>query len=174
MNVAFQGGDWHPRVAQAAGLTHTWVEGWSAGGVEAIVAEIRREAWECLTIESTSNGPVTRTCREQVFTAGTTSVGPRYLPEMNAALAAVEERLHRSVGRAWSDFPPLLVLVGDGDHILDDVLQRAACLGRAANVHLGVDELARARTPRQFDDCIGGWYHGSRQSRETNVVRQRT
>lgn len=162
LTEAFKGGDWHPHVAQADGLmTHTWVGGWYTGGVEAIVAEVRGEAWECLMIESTSSGPITQTARGSVLAAGATVVGPRDSREVHAALATVEERLQRSFGRSWSDFRPLLLLVGDGDHIHDAVLHSAAFLGRGANLHLGLHDVARARTPLHFDDNIGGWYRGS-------------
>lgn len=169
LTEAFLGADWRPGVAQAVGLTHTWVPGWYAGGVEAIVAEVRGEAWDCLMIESTSNGPISQTARDEVVAAGATVVGPR-VRDVDAVLAMVEDRLRRSLGQSWSDFPPLLLLVGDGDHIQKDVLQRAAFLGRAANVHLGIDVFARVRTFGRFDHCIGGWYRGSDQ-RCVSVVR---
>ncbi|AFV14869.1 hypothetical protein OEM_p100890 (plasmid) [Mycobacterium intracellulare subsp. yongonense 05-1390] len=174
LTEAFKGGDWQPHTAQAAGLTHTWVEGWYAGGVEAIVAEVRGEAWECLMIESTSNGPITQTARAKVFALGAAVVGPRDSRAIHAALATVEQRLQRSLGLPCSDFRPLLLLVGDGDHIQNGVLQKAAFLGRGANVHLAIHHIARARTPRHFDDNIGGWYHGSGQSCATNLVPQHT
>lgn len=165
LTEVFRGRDWRPRVAQASGLTHTWVEGWFTGGVEAIVSEVRGEGWECLVIESTSRGPITHGARAKVLTSGATLVRPRDSQKMHAALATVEQRLQRSLGQRSSDFRPLLLLVGDGDHIQHRALEKAAFLGRAANVHLGIHDVARARTPFHFDDCIGGVYRGSGRRR---------
>lgn len=89
LTEAFKGGDWQPHTAHAAGLTHTWIEGWYAGGVEAIVAEVRGEAWDCLMIESTSNGPITQTARAKVFGLGAAVVGPRDSRAIHAVLATV-------------------------------------------------------------------------------------
>lgn len=164
-NGELKGGDWRPRVAQAPGLTHTWVEGWFTGGVEAIVSEARGEGWECVMIESTARGPITQAARARVLGSGATLVRPRDSRKMHAALATVEQRLQRSLGRRSSDFRPLLLLVGDGDHIQHRVLEKAAFLGRAANVHLGIHDVARARTPFHFDDSIGGVYRGSGRKR---------
>lgn len=69
-NGELKGGDWRPRVAQAPGLTHTWVEGWFTGGVEAIVSEARGEGWECVMIESTARGPITQAARARVLGSG--------------------------------------------------------------------------------------------------------
>lgn len=161
MTEAFgKGGDWHPREAQAPGLTHTWVAEWYTGGVEAIVAEVRGQAWECLMIESTSNGPIAQTARAEIVADGATVIGPRDSRDVCTALATVEERLQRSLTQRRSEFRPLLLLVGDGAHIQNKVLERVAFLGRAANVHLGIHDAARARTPRHFDDTIGGWFRG--------------
>ena len=161
MTEAFdKGGDWHPREAQAPGLTHTWVAEWYTGGVEAIVAEVRGEAWECLMIESTSNGPIAPAARAEIVAAGAVVVGPRDSRDIHTALATVEERLQRSLGQRRSELRPLLLLVGDGAHIQNSVLQKVADIGRAANVHLGIHDAARARTPRHFDDNIGGWFRG--------------
>ncbi|TXH26084.1 MAG: hypothetical protein E6R06_07570 [Mycobacterium sp.] len=154
------GSDWHPRVAQAPGLTHTWVGQWYTGGVEAIVAEVAGDAWECLMIESTSNGPIAQTARAEIVAAGATVAGPRDSRDIHRALATVEERLQRSFGQRRSELRPLLVLVGDGAHIQNSILRTAAFLGRAANVHLGIHDAARARTARHFDDTIGGWFRG--------------
>lgn len=167
----FKRRDWRPRVAQEPGLAHTWVEGWCTGGVEAIVAEVRREAWECLMIESAARGPITQAARAKVVAAGATVIGARDSRNITAALATVEKRLQRSLGQPWSDFRPLLLLVGDGNYIQNDVLQRAAFLGRGANLHLGIHDAARARTQSRFDDNIGGVYRGSK-SRVTSVARR--
>lgn len=188
----FKGIDWHPRVARFAGLTHTWVGGWHTGGVEEIVSAVRREGWDCLVIESTSNGPITPAARDEVRASGATVVGPLDSRELAAVLAAVENRLWDSLrpppargwlrkrfaglrwfSRASSRFRPLLLLVGDGDHINHDVIQKAAYLGRAANVHLGIDTRARAQTSATFDDCIGGWSGLSDHGRDANVTRPR-
>jgi hypothetical protein len=163
---AIVGGDWHPHTARAAGMAHTWVTGWHAGGVEAIVAEARDEAWACLVIESTSNGPITRSALTEIHAAGATVVAPDS-DEIQAALTTVDNRLRRrldqrTADRLGFDQRPLLLLVGDGDHIPNDVLQRIAFLGRAADMHLAIDERARPRTPRQFDDCVLGVYRCSR------------
>lgn len=182
--------DWHPRAARFAGLTHTWVGGWHAGGVEQIVSAVRREGWDCLVIESTSNGPITPAARDKVRASGATVVDPLDSQQLAAVLAAVENRLWDSLrpppARGWrrkrfarlrrfskasSRFRPLLLLVGDGDHINHDVIQKAAYLGRAANVHLGIDTRARARTSTDFDGCIGGWSGLSVGGREATVTR---
>lgn len=161
MTGAFgQGGEWHPRVAQAPGLTHTWVGQWYTGGVEAIVAEVRGEGWECLLIESTSIGPIEQTARAEIVAAGATVAGPRDSRDIHTALATVEERLQRSFRQRRSECRPLLLLVGDGAHIENIILERVAFLGRAANVHLGMHDAARVRTIRHFDDTIGGWFRG--------------
>lgn len=175
MTEAFgQGGEWHPRVAHAPGLTHTWVGEWYTGGVEAIVAEARSEAWECLMIESTSKGPIPQTARAELMSAGVTVAGHRDSHDVHTALATLEERLQRSLGRPWSDFRPILLLVGDGPHIQNSVLRRVAFLGRAANVHLGIHDSARAQTPGDFNDNIGGWFRSSLKSCVTNVVGHHT
>ncbi|OBB92920.1 hypothetical protein A5779_21415 [Mycolicibacterium peregrinum] len=62
-------------------------------------------------------------------------------------------------------------MVGDGDHINHDVIQKAAYLGRAANVHLGIDTRARARTSAPFDGCISGWSGLSVSGREATATR---
>lgn len=182
--------DWQPQAARFAGLTHTWVGGWHAGGVEEIVSAARCEGWECLVIESTSNGPITPAARDRVRASGATVVDPLDSQQLAAVLAAVENRLWDSLrpppARGWlrkrfarlrwfskasSRFRPLLLLVGDGDHINHDMIQKAAYLGRAAHVHLGIDARARVRTLAPFDDCIGGWSGLSESGREPSATR---
>lgn len=158
LTMAIEGRAWTPNEAGREGVTHTWVEGWYAGAVEAIVSEVRGEEWECLMIESTSNGPIAQGARETVLAAGATVVAPGDSRGRDAVFAVVEQRLRSSLGRPWGDLRPLLVLVGDGDHVHSDVIQWAAFLGRAANVHLGLHALARTRTAPPFDDCVGGRY----------------
>lgn len=157
--------DWSPRTAHTQCLAHAWVPRWHAGGAEAVVADARDQAWECVLVESTSNGPLPQTALAKVLAAGATVLGPDR-DEIRAALAGMDERLRRRLNRRrserpWSDQRPILLLIGDGDHIPDDVLQRIAVLGRAAQVHLAVDERARTRTPRHFDENILGVYRGS-------------
>ncbi len=157
--------DWSPRTAHTQCLAHAWVPCWDAGGVEALVATARGQAWECIVVESTSNGPLPQTTLAKVLAAGATVLGPDR-DEIRAALAGVDERLRRRLNRRRSERPcsdqrSILLLIGDGDHIPDDVLQRIAVLGRAAQVHLAVDERARTRTPRHFDENILGVYRGA-------------
>lgn len=166
---AVEGSDWHPHTARAACMAHTWVTGWHAGGVERIVAEAREEGWECVVIESTSNGPITRSALMAVHAAGATVVAPDS-DQIHAALTTVDDLLqHRRLDRRRSDWlrldqRPFLLLVGDGDHVQIEVLQRIVMIGRELDVHLAIDERARPRTPRQLDDCLLGVYRGSGQA----------
>jgi len=156
--------EWSPQTARTACLAHTWISGWHTGGVEAIVTDVHKAGWECLLIESTSNGPLTHATRAEVLAAGATIIGPDPR-DIEAALATVDEVLHHRINRPGAERPrvdqrPLLLLVGDGDHIHNDVLQRIAFLGRAADVHLAVDERARRRTPITFNDNVAAVYLG--------------
>lgn len=156
--------EWSPQTARTACLAHTWISGWHTGGVEAIVTDVHKAGWECQLIESTSNGPLTHTTRADVLAAGATIIGPDPR-DIEAALATVDEVLHHRINRPGAERPrvdqrPLLLLVGDGDHIHNDVLQRIAFLGRAADVHLAVDERARRRTPITFNDNVAAVYRG--------------
>jgi len=141
-------------------MAHTWVPGWHAGDVEAIVAEACDAAWECLVVESTSSGPFSETTRAEISAAGATVIGPGR-GEIYAALAMVDEIVRRRLGRRAPDQRPMLLLIGDGNHLPNDVLQRVAVLGRAADVHLAVDERARRRLPWQFHQNILGVYCAS-------------
>jgi len=125
-------------------------------------ADARAAAWECIVIESTSNGPITRSALAEVHAAGATVITPDP-SEIQATLATVDDRCWRRMRRPEADQRPLLLVVGDGDHIPNDVLERIVYLGRAADVHLAIDERARSRTSRRFDANVLGVYRGSGQ-----------
>lgn len=158
---------WSPHTARAAGMAHAWVTGWHTGGLEAIVTDARAAGWECLLIEGTHN-PVIHTARAKVLAAGATIIGPDPR-DIRSALTTVDEVLRRRLNsprteRQTLDRRPVLLLVSDGDHIPHDALQRVAALGRAADVHLAVDERARRRTPIDFNANVLAVYRGPRPS----------
>lgn len=160
--------EWH-HTARTACTAHTWITGWHTGGVEAILTDALQAGWECLLIESTSGRPLSHTTRAAVLAAGVTIIGPDPR-DIHAALTTVDEVLHRRLNRPRAERPtidqrPLLILVSIGNHIHNDVLQRVVALGRAADVHLAVDERARRRTPITFNDNVLAVYHGSRPRR---------
>lgn len=155
---------WHPYLARFARMTHTWVIGWAAGSLEALVAESRAEGWDCIVIESAYNAPTTRAALSAVHDAGATVVCEA--DEIRTAFAAVKDRIVRSANKNWVNGPeadrrPLLLLVGGTDHVAIGVLEKIAYVGRAARVHLAVDEGVRPRTSSRFQECVFGVYRRS-------------
>lgn len=157
---AIEGGDWNPRTARATPLTaHTWVAGWHTGGAEALVTAVRAEAWQCIVIESTSNGPLTRSARAAVHAAGATVISPDP-DKIKEAIAAVGDRCRRAMGQPQANRRPLLLMVGDGHHISNEVLDDIAHRGREGDVHLAIDARARWRTSERFDADVRCVYQG--------------
>ncbi len=156
---ATEGGDWHPRTARATPLAaHTWVTGWHTGAVEALVTAARAEEWQCIVIEATSDCPLTRSARAAVHAAGATVISPEP-DKINEAIAAVGDRCWRA-SQSHANRRPLLLMVGDGDHIPNEALDDIAHRGRGADIHLAIDERARWRTSERFDADVRCVYRG--------------
>lgn len=156
---AIEGGDWNPRTARATPLAaHTWVIGWHTGGAEALVTAVRAEEWQCIVIEATSDGPLTRSARAAVHAAGATVISPEP-DKIKEAIAAVGDRCRRA-SQSQANRRPLLLMVGDGDHIPNEVLDDIAHRGRGADIHLAIDERARWRTSERFDADVRCVYRG--------------
>lgn len=158
--------DWRPGADLARYVPHTWVAGWHEGAVEALVTEASDAAWECLVIESTSNGPISGSARDQIRSAGADIVGPDP-DEIATRMAELDDVLRlrrydkicrRREGRTDAGLRPLLVVVGDGDHVLAKAVEEILLLGREFNMHLAIDECARRRTAMIFRYNVAGMY----------------
>lgn len=158
--------DWRPGADLARYVPHTWVAGWHEGAVAALVAEASDAGWECLVIESTSNGPISGSARDQIRSAGADIVGPdpdeiaTRMAELDDVLRLrrYDEIWRRREGRMDAGLRPLLVVVGDGDHVLAEAVEEILLLGREFNMHLAIDERARRRTAMIFHYNVAGMY----------------
>ncbi|MEX7469050.1 hypothetical protein AB4Z39_04985 [Mycobacterium adipatum] len=120
---------------------------------------VRAEEWQCIVIEATSDGPLTRSARAAVHAAGATVISPEP-DKINEAIAAVGDRCRRAMGQSQANRRPLLLMVGDGDHIANEALDDIAHRGRGGDVHLAVDERARWRTSERFEADVRCVYRG--------------
>lgn len=150
--------DWSPTIATMPLMAHTWVRGWQAGGLEVIVAAARAAAWQCIVIERTA-APMARPTRAAIHAAGATVISSE-LAAIGEVFAAVSQRCRTERLTAARGHSPLLLMVGDGEHIPHNDLDAIADLGHAADIHLAIDEQARLRTSAAFNASVGGVVSG--------------
>lgn len=150
--------DWSPTIATMPRMTHTWVAGWQTGSLEVIVTAARAAAWQCIVIERTS-APMARPTRTAIHAAGATVISSE-LAAIGEVFAAVSQRCRTEQLTAARGHHPLLLMVGDGEHIPHNDLDVIADLGHAADIHLAIDEEARQHTSAAFNASIGGVYRG--------------
>ena len=155
-SISYQ--DWHPSTPHAACMPHTWITRWDDHSVKALVTQARAESWECLVIASGHHDPLTAEALAELRLIGAEiAIDP---DEIHATLTAVVDlvRQRRQIQGSRPERLPLLLLVDDGQHLPNDMLDSIVRLGRAANVHVAIDERARARTSGEFQDNICGMY----------------
>lgn len=158
---------WHPRTARAAGMTHTWVT--TADELLALAEDVQAQGWDCIAIGYAPNRPVSRCTAARMQSAGVPAASTP--AEVATAFDAVIDRIERSAyttqtDSAEADRHPLLLVVGEislgafkaaESHALEYI---ASC-GRAADVHLAVNESLRPKTSPIFQDHVLCNYGGS-------------